>query len=80
LSKNGDHILQKLWVEMNVPQCGYCQAGVLMAAAALLQQVKHPTDADIAAHVSNLCRYGTYPRIRAAIHQAAASRASTRPG
>ena len=80
LSKNGDHILQKLWIEMNVPQCGYCQAGVLMAAAALLERVKHPTDADIDAHVSNLCRCGTYPRIRAAIHKAAASRSSPRSG
>jgi isoquinoline 1-oxidoreductase alpha subunit len=69
LSKNGDHALQKLWVEMNVPQCGYCQAGILMAAAAMLQQVPQPTDEDIDAHVSNICRCGTYPRIRAAIHK-----------
>jgi isoquinoline 1-oxidoreductase alpha subunit len=70
LSKDGDHVLQKLWVEMNVPQCGYCQAGILMAAAALLKQVKKPTDKDIDAYVSNICRCGTYPRIRAAIHRA----------
>ncbi len=70
LSKNGDHVLQKLWVEMNVPQCGYCQTGILMAAAAMLKQVKQPTDADIDAHISNICRCGTYPRIRAAIHRA----------
>ena len=71
LSTSGEHILQKLWVEMNVPQCGYCQAGVLMAAAAMLKQIKQPTNADIDAHISNICRCGTYPRIRAAIHRAA---------
>jgi isoquinoline 1-oxidoreductase subunit alpha len=70
LSHNGDHALQKLWVEMNVPQCGYCQAGMLMAAASMLKNIKHPTDADIDAYVSNICRCGTYPRIRAAIHRA----------
>ena len=71
LSESGDHALQKLWMEMNVPQCGYCQAGVLMAAAAMLKEIKKPTDEDIDAHVSNICRCGTYPRIRAAIHRAA---------
>jgi isoquinoline 1-oxidoreductase subunit alpha len=71
LSEHGDHILQKLWVEMNVPQCGYCQAGMLLAAAAMLTKIKQPTDSDIDAHVSNICRCGTYPRIRAAIHRAA---------
>jgi isoquinoline 1-oxidoreductase alpha subunit len=71
LSGNGDHILQKLWVEMNVAQCGYCQSGMLMAAASLLKQVKQPKDEDIDAHMSNLCRCGTYPRVRAAIHRAA---------
>jgi isoquinoline 1-oxidoreductase alpha subunit len=71
LSKNSDHPLQKLWVEMNVPQCGYCQAGVLMAASALLAQNPKPTDAEINVAVDNLCRCGTYPRIRAAIHKAA---------
>ena len=71
LSESGDHVLQKLWVEMNVPQCGYCQGGMLMAAAAMLKKVKKPTDQDIDAHVSNICRCGTYPRIRAAIHRAA---------
>ncbi len=75
LSEHGDHILQKLWVELNVPQCGYCQAGMLMAAAALLKDVKNPTDADIDANVSNICRCGTYPRVRAAIHHAAQGRA-----
>jgi len=71
LSESGDHVLQKLWVEMNVPQCGYCQGGMLMAAAAMLEKIKKPTDEDIDAHVSNICRCGTYPRIRAAIHRAA---------
>jgi isoquinoline 1-oxidoreductase alpha subunit len=71
LSQHGDHVLQTLWVEMNVPQCGYCQAGMLMAAAALLKDVKAPTDADIDANISNICRCGSYPRVRAAIHRAA---------
>ena len=70
LSESGDHVLQRLWVEMNVPQCGYCQAGMLMAAAAMLKEIKRPTDSDIDARVSNICRCGTYPRIRAAIHRA----------
>ena len=72
LSVKGDHVLQKLWVEMNMPQCGYCQGGMLMAAAAMLKKVKKPTDQDIDAYVSNICRCGTYPRVRAAIHRAAA--------
>jgi isoquinoline 1-oxidoreductase alpha subunit len=71
LSPDGGHPLQKAWVELNVPQCGYCQAGVIMAAAALLKAKPEPTDADIDARVDNLCRCGTYPRIRAAIHKAA---------
>jgi isoquinoline 1-oxidoreductase alpha subunit len=71
LSPASDHVLQKLWVELNVPQCGYCQAGMIMAAAALLKQNPNPTDQDIDMHVSNICRCGTYPRIRAAIHKAA---------
>ena len=71
LSANGDHPLQKAWVELNVPQCGYCQAGMLMAAAALLKQNPQPTDEDINTSVDNICRCGTYPRIRAAIHKAA---------
>ncbi len=71
LSATSDHPLQKYWVEMNVPQCGYCQSGMLMAAAALLEAVPNPTDEDIDAYVDNICRCGTYPRIRAAIHKAA---------
>jgi isoquinoline 1-oxidoreductase alpha subunit len=72
LSPDSSHPLQQLWVEMNVPQCGYCQSGMLMAAAALLKNIPNPTDADIDAYVDNICRCGTYPRVRAAIHKAAA--------
>ena len=71
LSPDRGHPLQQAWVELNVPQCGYCQAGMIMAAAALLKAKPQPTDADIDAQVDNLCRCGTYPRIRAAIHRAA---------
>jgi isoquinoline 1-oxidoreductase alpha subunit len=71
LSSDSSHVLQQLWVEMNAPQCGYCQSGMLMAAAALLERIPNPTDADIDAYVDNLCRCGTYPRVRAAIHKAA---------
>lgn len=72
--KNGKlHPLQAAWIEHDVPQCGYCQAGQLMSAAALLKSKPHPTDADIDAAMSgNLCRCGTYVRIRKAIHAAAA--------
>ncbi|MEY2944277.1 MAG: hypothetical protein RLY97_2291 [Pseudomonadota bacterium] len=66
-------ILQRLWAEMNVPQCGYCQAGMLMAASNLLKHKPKPSDADIDEAVSNICRCGTYDRIRAAIHKAADS-------
>lgn len=71
LSKSGDHVLQTLWIEMNVPQCGYCQTGVIMAAADLLRTNPKPSDADIDAAITNICRCGTYPRIRAAIRRAA---------
>lgn len=71
LSKDRSHPLQKAWIENNVPQCGYCQAGMIMAAAALLDAVPNPTDEDIDASVDNLCRCGTYNRVRAAIHKAA---------
>ena len=67
--------LKAAWTEVDVVQCGYCQSGQLMAAAALLAQTPRPTDADIdAAMAGNICRCGTYPRIRAAIHQAASMR------
>ena len=67
------HALQAAWLSHQVPQCGYCQSGMLMAAAALLARKPKPTDADIDAAITNLCRCGTYPRIRAAIQTAAAS-------
>ena len=73
LSEDGSHPLQRAWTEIDVPQCGYCQAGQIMSAAALLAQKPKPTDADIdAAMAGNLCRCATYTRIREAIHQAAA--------
>jgi isoquinoline 1-oxidoreductase alpha subunit len=73
LSPDGSHPLQRAWCEMDVPQCGYCQAGQIMSAAALLAENPSPTDADInVAMAGNLCRCGTYLRIRAAIKKAAA--------
>ncbi len=63
--------LQKAWLELQVPQCGYCQSGMLMAAAALLNENAQPTDDDIDAAMTNICRCGTYPRVRAAIHRVA---------
>jgi isoquinoline 1-oxidoreductase alpha subunit len=72
LSPDGSHPLQKAWMELDVPQCGYCQAGQLMTAAALLASKPRPTDADIdSAMTGNICRCGTYLRIRKAIHLAA---------
>jgi len=71
-SAGADHAVQQAWTELNVPQCGYCQAGQLMSAAALVDRNAHPTDADIdAAMQGNLCRCGTYVRIRAAVKRAA---------
>ena len=67
------HPLQAAWIAEQVPQCGYCQSGMLMAAAALLAHNAQPSDADIDAAVTNLCRCGTYQRVRAAIHRAAAT-------
>ena len=80
LDAKGEHPLQKAWVEEQVPQCGYCQSGQIMSAAALLAAKPSPTDADIdAAMAGNICRCGTYQRIRAAIHKAAAmKKAGTR--
>lgn len=70
----GEHALQAAWVKHDVPQCGYCQSGQIMAAAALLAKTPHPTDADIdAAMTGNVCRCGAYQRIRAAIKDAAAT-------
>ena len=72
LSAKGDHPLQKAWADLGVPQCGYCQAGQIMTAAALLAANPHPNDADIDRSLAgNLCRCGTYVRIRAAIKRAA---------
>ena len=72
LSSDGSHPLQKAWCEIDVPQCGYCQAGQLMSAAALLRKKPNPTDADIdEAMAGNLCRCATYTRIRQGIHRAA---------
>ena len=72
LTAQGDHPLQKAWQELDVPQCGYCQGGQIMTAAALLQETAHPTDAEIDdAMAGNLCRCAAYQRIRAGIHRAA---------
>ncbi len=71
LSPDGTHPVQKAWVQLQVPQCGYCQSGMIMAASALLSQMPQPTDAQIDSAMTNICRCGTYPRIRAAIHLAA---------
>jgi isoquinoline 1-oxidoreductase alpha subunit len=74
LSADRSHPVQKAWIELDVPQCGYCQSGQIMSAAALLAKTPQPTDAEIdAAMAGNLCRCGTYQRIRAAIHKAAQS-------
>jgi isoquinoline 1-oxidoreductase alpha subunit len=74
----GPHPLQQAWVEHQVPQCGYCQSGMLMAAAALLETTREPSDADIDAAMTNLCRCGSYPRVRAAIKSAARQSAPRR--
>ncbi len=72
LSETGDHPVQQAWRELNVPQCGYCQSGQIMSAAALLARTPNPSDDDIDTAMSgNICRCGTYPRIRKAIHRAA---------
>lgn len=71
LSRDGSHAVQKAWVAHEVPQCGYCQSGQIMAVAALLAKNPNPTDADIDRELTNICRCGTYARIRPAIHAAA---------
>ena len=71
LSQDGSHPVQRAWVAEDVPQCGYCQTGQVMAAVAFLKQHPKPTDAEIDAELTNICRCGTYPRLRAAIHRAA---------
>lgn len=74
LSRDNSHPVQKAWAAIDVPQCGYCQSGQIMAAAALLQKNPKPTDKDIDEAMTNICRCGTYHRIRAAIHIAAGGR------
>jgi isoquinoline 1-oxidoreductase subunit alpha len=74
LSPDSSHAIQKAWAALDVPQCGYCQSGQIMAAAALLKEKPLPTDADIDAAMTNICRCGTYQRIRAAIHLAAGNK------
>ncbi|MGA2384852.1 MAG: (2Fe-2S)-binding protein [Gemmatimonadales bacterium] len=71
LSRERSHPVQRAWIEEDVPQCGYCQSGQILAAVALLAEHPHPTDAQIDAGLTNLCTCGTYQRIRAAIHRAA---------
>ena len=73
LSPDGAHPVQKAWLALDVPQCGYCQTGMIMSAAALLAQKPNPTDQDINTDVTNICRCGTYNRVRAAIKLAAKS-------
>ena len=72
LSPDGSHPVQKAWLTLDVPQCGYCQTGMIMSAAALLAEKPRPTDADIDAEITNICRCGTYNRVRDAIRLAAA--------
>lgn len=71
LSTDGSHPVQKAWLALDVPQCGYCQPGMIMAAAGLLQNNPNPTDEDIDAEITNICRCGTYNRVRAAIKRVA---------
>ena len=71
ISQRGEHPVQRAWTENDVPQCGYCQSGQVMAAAALLVEIPEPSDADIDRVMTNICRCGTYSRIRRAIHRAA---------
>ena len=75
LSATSSHPVQRAWAEVDVPQCGYCQSGQIMAAAALLKKTPKPTDKDIDEAMTNICRCGTYQRIRTAVHMAAADAA-----
>src|SRR5450631_4565494 len=79
LSADSSHPVQKAWLALDVPQCGYCQSGQIMAAAALLQKVPNPSDKDIDDAMTNICRCGTYQRIRAGVKMAAASGAAFAP-
>jgi isoquinoline 1-oxidoreductase alpha subunit len=76
LAAGSDHPVQKAWAAIDVPQCGYCQSGQIMAAAALLKKTPKPTDAEIDAAMTNICRCGTYQRIRQAVHMAAGNATS----
>jgi isoquinoline 1-oxidoreductase subunit alpha len=71
LSKDNTHVVQQAWIAESVPQCGYCQSGMILGAVALLKQKPHPTDAEIDGAMTNICRCGTYNRLRKAIHRAA---------
>jgi isoquinoline 1-oxidoreductase alpha subunit len=71
LSKDRSHPVQQAWIAENVPQCGYCQSGMILSAVALLDKTPNPTDTDIDTAMTNLCRCGTYNRVRAAIHRVA---------
>ena len=73
LSSEGTHPVQLAWIEFDVPQCGYCQSGQILAAVALLREKPKPTDADIDATITNICRCGTFQQVRAAIHAAASA-------
>jgi isoquinoline 1-oxidoreductase subunit alpha len=75
LSPDASHPVQKAWAELDVPQCGYCQSGMIMSAAALLEETPNPTDEDIDDGITNICRCGTFVRVRKAIHLAAKSKA-----
>jgi aerobic-type carbon monoxide dehydrogenase small subunit (CoxS/CutS family) len=77
LSPDRSHAIQQAWIAEQVPQCGYCQSGQIMAAASLLQQNAHPSDDDIDTAMTNICRCGTYGQIRAAIHRAAGTAQNT---
>ena len=77
LSDDRSHLVQQAWIAEQVPQCGFCQSGVIMAVAALLKATPSPSDAEIDAAITNICRCGTYPRIRRAIHRAAAGAVAT---
>ncbi len=76
LSAHSSHPVQKAWAALDVPQCGYCQSGQIMAAAALLRKIPNPSDEDIDLAMTNICRCGTYQRIRAGVHMAAAAASS----
>ena len=80
LTPNGTHPIQKAWLALDVPQCGFCQSGMIMAATSLLKHKPNPTDKDIDDAMTNICRCGTYNRVRAGIHAAAREMAATKSG